>query len=89
MTIAWQEFETAESAYQKVTDDLLRSLDTRRDQLAPETVQIVEDNLSLIDEAINEARAALERDPSNAALATRLTDIYRRRVGFLQEMSRL
>jgi hypothetical protein len=89
MSIAWQEFETAESEYQKVTDDLLQSLDTRRNQLAPETVQIVEDNLRLIDEAITGARAALERDPSNAALATRLTDIYRRRVGFLQEMSRL
>jgi len=89
VTVAWEQFQAAETEYQKVTDELLRTLDARRNQLAPETVEIVETNLRLIDEAITEARAALERDPSNAALATQLTDIYRRRVGFLQQMSRL
>lgn len=89
MSVAWQEFETAEAEYQRVTDELLQTLEQRRDRLTPETIETVETNLRLIEEAINEARTALERDPSNAALATRLTDIYRRRVGFLQQMNRL
>jgi hypothetical protein len=89
MSVAWEEFETAEAEYQRVTDELLQALEQRRDRLTPETIETVETNLRLIDEAITEARAALERDPSNAALATRLTDIYRRRVGFLQQMNRL
>lgn len=89
MGVAWQEFEAAETEYQRITAELLQTLDERRDRLTPETIETVEANLRLIDEAITEARAALERDPSNAALATRLTDIYRRRVGFLQQMNRL
>lgn len=85
----WSEFIDAERAYQTVTDDLLLALQTRRDSLAPETVRVVEENLRLIDQAIREARAALERDPANAGLATKVTDIYRRRVDFLRQISRL
>lgn len=85
----WSEFIDAERAYQTVTDDLLLTLETRRERLAPETVRVVEENLRLIDQAIREARAALERDPANAGLATKVTDIYRRRVDFLKQINRL
>lgn len=85
----WSEFTAAEDAYQRVTDELLAKLAERRDQLSPETVQIVESNLDLIEHAIQQARAALERDPGNAGLATKVTDIYRRRVDFLRQLNRL
>ena len=88
-TVAWEGFLQAERSYQDVTDDLLASLDAQRDELAPETIEIVESNLLLIDEAIAEARAALERDPANRKLVGKLTDMYRTRVNFLEEMSRL
>lgn len=88
-TVAWDEFQAAEREYERVTDDLLAALDASRDELAPETVELVEANLRLIDQAIQEARSALERDPSNARLALKLNDIYRKRVTFLREMSRL
>lgn len=88
-TVAWEQFRAAETEYDRVTDELLAALDGRRDELAPETIEIVESNLALIDEAIREARTALERDPANAGLATTLTDIYRKRVDFLQAMNRL
>ena len=87
--VAWREFEAAETEYLRVTEELLAALEARRDRLAPNTVQIVEENLRRIDEAIAEARAALERDPANAGLTNRLTDIYRKRVTFLQEINRL
>lgn len=88
-TVAWQEFAAAESEYQRVTDELLGALEARSDELAPETVETVMTNLALIDGAIREAREALERDPANAGLANKLTDIYRKRVDFLQAMNRL
>jgi hypothetical protein len=88
-TVAWEGFLQAERSYQNVTDDLLASLDAQRDELAPETIEIVESNLRLIDGAIAEARAALERDPANRKLVGKLTDMYRTRVNFLEGMSRL
>jgi len=63
-TVAWEGFLAAERSYQSITDDLLTSLEEQRDELAPETIEIVERNLRLIDEAIAEARGALERDPA-------------------------
>ncbi len=87
--VAWNGFLQAERSYQNITDDLMASLDAQRDELAPETIEIVETNLRLIDEAITEARAALERDPANRKLVGKLTDMYRTRVNFLEGMSRL
>jgi len=88
-TVAWEGFLAAESSYQRVTDDLLASLEAQRDELAPETIEIVERNLRLIEEASSEARAALQRDPANRRLVGKLTDMYRTRLNFLEGMSRL
>ncbi len=88
-TVAWEGFLAAERSYQSITDALLASLEAQRNELAPETIEIVEHNPRLIDEAIAEARAALERDPANRKLVGKLTDMYRTRVGFLEGMSRL
>jgi hypothetical protein len=88
-TVAWQGFLEAEGSYKEVTDDLLAQLDAQRDTLRPETVEIVEENLRLIDGAIANARAALEQDPANARLVNKLTNMYRSKVSFLESMSRL
>lgn len=88
-TVAWEGFLEAERSYQSVTDALLASLEAQRDELAPETIEIVESNLRIIDEAIAKARGALERDPANRRLVGKLTDMYRTRVNFLEGMSRL
>lgn len=88
-TVAWEGFLAAERSYQSITDELLASLAAQRNELAPETIEIVEHNLRLINEAITAARAALERDPANRKLVGKLTDMYRTRVNFLADMSRL
>lgn len=88
-TIAWEQFLEVEHEYQEVTDELLAALEAQRDELSPETVDVVERNLALIDQAIRESRAALERDPANAKLIHKLTDMYRTRVSFLERMSEL
>lgn len=87
--VAWDGFIAAELEYQRVTDELLGTLEAQRDELAPETIEVVERNLALIDQAIGEARAALERDPANTKLVHKLTDMYRSRVTFLERMSAL
>lgn len=87
--VAWEEFTAAEQEYVRVTDELYEALEARRPELAPETVQVVEENLEMIDRAIRESRAALERDPANAGLANTLTDIYRKKADFLRAMSRI
>ena len=88
-TVAWQGFLEAERSYQAVTDELLAELNAQRGELQPETVEEVERNLRLIDDAIAAARAALERDPANGQLVNKLTGMYRTKVDFLEGMSRL
>jgi hypothetical protein len=48
--------------------DLRAALERGRGRLAPETVQVLEDNLRIIDQALNDARTALEQDPANVEL---------------------
>ncbi|NKB88235.1 MAG: hypothetical protein GKS06_08450 [Acidobacteria bacterium] len=88
-TVAWEGFLAAERSYQSVTDELLAELDAQREELLPETVEIVEENLRLIDDAITRAREALELDPANTRLVNKLTGMYRTKVEFLEGMSRL
>ncbi len=89
VTVAWEGFEAAERSYLEITDELLRALDEHRSDLSPETIRIVEESLRSIERAIATARAALQRDPANAGLLIQLTDMYRKRVTFLREISRL
>jgi anti-sigma factor RsiW len=79
--VAW---EPAEREIVSTVEELELSLELQRDVLAPETVEIVELNLAIIDGAIAEARAALEADPSNEDLTFLLMNVYRKKVDLLQ-----
>jgi hypothetical protein len=59
-----------------------------RTQLAPETVRILEENLRIIDTAIQEARAALARDPQSAALGEMWRSAYQRKLELLEQAAR-
>ena len=48
--------------------DLQAALDRGRGKLAPETVQVLEDNLRIIHKALEDARTALAQDPANSDL---------------------
>ncbi len=89
VAVAWEGFRAAERSYQEITDELLRALDEHRSELSPETIRVVEESLRSIDQSITTARTALERDPANAGLLIQLTDMYRKRVILLREISRL
>ena len=57
---------------------------SRRDALDPETIQVVEKNLAIIDQAIAEARAALADDPSSEYLSTHLAVAMRQKMDLLR-----
>ena len=78
-------FRPAEQGYQAAIDDLAALLETRRGQLAPETVATLERNLRIVDQAIAESRAALERDPNSRELAQMLSGVYDTKVKMLQQ----
>ncbi|HEX8362323.1 MAG TPA: zf-HC2 domain-containing protein [Longimicrobium sp.] len=78
-------FQPAEHDYQRAIDDLQRVLTARRGTLAPETVQTLETNLRIIDEAIRQSRAALEKDPNSRELTDMLSDAYGKKLNVLQQ----
>jgi len=79
----------AELGYARSIDALRRTIDERRDSLAPSTVATVERSLRIADSAIAEARSALEHDPSNRVLADLLVSNYERKIDLLRRASEL
>ena len=79
----------AERGYARSIDELWRTLDERRDSLAPSTVATVERSLRIADSAIAEARSALERDPANRVLADLLVSNYERKIDLLRRATEL
>jgi hypothetical protein len=79
----------AERGYERSIDALWRTLDERRDSLAPSTVATVERSLRIADSAIAEARSALEHDPSNRVLADLLVSNYERKLDLLRRATEL
>jgi hypothetical protein len=61
----------------------------QRDELDPRTVMVIERNLAAIDEAIRQARAALDSDPANTFLNSHLADARRRKIDLLRHATTL
>lgn len=87
--VARAEFEAAELQYLEASALLLEALDERGNELSPQTRAIVEENLRVIDAAIDEVRAALESEPGNLHNGHVLTALYQQKVQFLWMVSRL
>ena len=78
-----------ENGYTRSINALQLALAERRDSLAPSTVATVEHSLRIADSAIAEARAALARDPANAALAALFNSNYERKIDVLRRATEL
>ncbi|MEJ2540800.1 MAG: zf-HC2 domain-containing protein [Gemmatimonadota bacterium] len=70
----------------QVLDEALRADLSRLD---PDTRGVILRNLDIIDRAIRESIAALEADPESRYLQGHLGDALRRKVGYLQNVTRL
>jgi hypothetical protein len=79
----------AEADYERATKALLEALELHRDRIAPETLQGVEQNLAVIDEALREVRAALHQEPGNPELTRMLAATHRKKVEVLQRVVKL
>jgi len=69
--------------------DLQAALERGRDRLAPETVKVLEDNLRIINQALNDARTALEQDPANADLRDYLAGSVQRKFELVRRAATL
>jgi hypothetical protein len=82
---AFAAFRPAERSYQTAIADLQQALETKRGEMAPETVETLERNLRIIDAAIAESRAALEKDPNSRELTQMLGATYDAKVKVLRQ----
>jgi|SRR5947207_411112 len=78
-----------DTEYDAAVADLQRALQNGRGRLDPTTVSVVEQNLTVIDQAVDEARRALAEDPANADLSGYLLETRRRKLDLLRHAAAL
>ena len=83
------ELEAAEREYKRATEQLLAALAPRRATLPPATVQALDENLRVIDQALVEVRAAVLADPTNPRLNHLLASTHQRKVDTLRRVVKL
>jgi hypothetical protein len=70
--------------YDATVAELRQLLTAERTQLDTSTVRILEQNLAVIDRALNEAQRAVAKDPANPYLRAHLASTMRRKVDLLR-----
>ena len=78
-----------EAEYSRQIEALREVFRTKEGELDPGTVAVIERSLTVIDEAIREARSALARDPNSSYLQERLTKSLDKKVGLLRTATTL
>jgi len=79
----------ADAQFNAAVTDLEQILRDERGRLDPRTVLVIERNLKAIDDAIQEARMALNNDPANPYLNSHLADARRRKIDLLRHATTL
>ena len=79
----------AEEQFAQATRQLFAALEAANGSASPEIRALLKEHLRLVDQAIAETIAALERDPQNAHLGRMLTEMYARKMDLLQTTVRL
>ena len=82
-------FAKAEREYQRAAAELMAALDTRRASLSPGTTAAIDENLRVIDTALAEIRAALEKDPDSARLGRMLASTHEKKIEALRRVLKL
>jgi anti-sigma factor RsiW len=79
----------ADSHYDQAIADLEKALDSGRSRLDPETVRILEANLTAIDLAIEQSRKALRQDPESIYLNNHFAESRMRKLALLRRATAL
>ena len=69
--------------------DLLETVERQRGFMDPETIEVVEQNVRIIDQAIGEIRQALEDHPDNRRLYLQLAARYQQEMNLLKRVKRI
>ena len=87
MPVSWQ--RRAAPGYDAAVAELQQVLDQGRGRLDTATVRVLEQNLQLIDQAIEQARRAVAADSANAYLNSHLAETMRRKLDLLRQAASL
>lgn len=79
----------ADAQYDSAVADLQQALRNGRGHLDPATIAIVEQNLKIIDRAIDQARQAVADDPGNSYLTSHLVETRRKKLDLLRRAAAL
>jgi hypothetical protein len=79
----------ADAEYDQAVVDLEKVLEAGRSRLDPETIQVLEDSLRTIDQAIEQSRKALRADPANVYLNSHFARSRSRKLALLRRASAL
>lgn len=79
----------ADPQYDAAVTDLEKAVRQGRGRLDQNTIAIVEHNLQIIDQAIEQARQALDADPANSYLTSHLFEARRRKLDLLRRAAAL
>jgi len=85
-------FASEYAAYDEYTDavtELEGVVDEGREYLDPETIRVLEENLTIIDRAILESTEALAQDPGSRILRRLLSETMRRKLNLLQKAAEI
>jgi hypothetical protein len=78
-----------EATYARTVSDLEDTLERDRRLLDPATIAVVEENLAIIDRAMQEARQALTEDPANSYLSGHVAQTRQRKIDLLRQATAL
>lgn len=81
--------EGPDAEIERAASALRATLESRRGQLAPATLKVVDENLAIIDAALGRLQTAVRKDPGNRALVTLLTATWARKIDLLQTATEL
>jgi len=79
-----RDFQSTEVGYRQAADELLRTLQAHRKELGESAFRVIEQNLHIIDQAIQETQAALASDPRNQQVTELLWASYEKKIDLLQ-----
>ncbi len=85
---ALMDFQDTQEVLIGARTQLRAALEERRSSLSPATLQVVDENLLIIDKAIADITAALERDPGNKELPALLVLAYRQEIDLLRQAAK-
>jgi len=75
--------------YIATRSELLGAFDARRDDLSPETLEVLMANLKVIEDAMGKIAEALGEEPGNEFLMKQLAAAYRRQINLMEMAVRL